>query len=68
MSNTPLPTPTNQDIEAVIQMATSGRGGPTPTRDTRTQLFVGNVCPRFEAPQLVLIRQNSYHIEFDGKI
>lgn len=39
--------PTNDDIEAVIQMATSARptpdGRPVPPRDTRTQLFVGNV-------------------------
>lgn len=39
--------PTNDDIEAIIQMATSsvGRppGGLNPPRDTRTQLFVGNV-------------------------
>ncbi|KAG8992263.1 hypothetical protein FRB90_001055, partial [Tulasnella sp. 427] len=39
-----LHTPTNQDIEAVIQMATSNaRANPTPPRDTRTQLFVGNL-------------------------
>jgi hypothetical protein len=51
-SPTPSLPPSNDDIEAVIQMATSvrptpdGRGGPL--RDTRTQLFVGNVresCP-----------------------
>ena len=39
---------TNDDIEAVIQMATTARpapdGRPVPPRDTRTQLFVGNVC------------------------
>ena len=38
----------NDDIEAVIQMATTARptpdGRPVPPRDTRTQLFVGNVC------------------------
>lgn len=38
---------TNDDIEAVIQMATSARPSPDgrtgPLRDTRTQLFVGNV-------------------------
>ena len=41
---------TNDDIEAVIQMATTARpapdGRPVPPRDTRTQLFVGNVCAR----------------------
>lgn len=51
-STQPPRTPTNDDIEAIIQMATSntsrntpdGRGGPGgPPRDTRTQLFVGNV-------------------------
>lgn len=39
--------PTNDDIEAVIQMATSARATPdgrtVPPRDTRTQLFVGNL-------------------------
>ncbi|KAF4564618.1 hypothetical protein EYR40_010785 [Pleurotus pulmonarius] len=51
-STQPPRTPTNDDIEAIIQMATSntsrntpdGRGGPGgPPRDTRTQLFVGNL-------------------------
>ncbi|KAG5651756.1 hypothetical protein H0H81_007568 [Sphagnurus paluster] len=39
-------TLTNDDIEAVIQMATSSRGPdgrPGPLKDTRTQLFVGNL-------------------------
>ncbi|KAI0090429.1 hypothetical protein BDY19DRAFT_771849 [Irpex rosettiformis] len=37
--------PSNDDIEAVIQMATStiGGNGHLPPRDTRTQLFVGNL-------------------------
>ncbi len=43
--------PTNDDIEAIIQAATSsGRSthvGGNPLRDTRTQLFVGNVSPFF---------------------
>ncbi|KAG6918606.1 hypothetical protein DXG01_013017 [Tephrocybe rancida] len=38
---------TNDDIEAVIQMATSSRASPDartgPIKDTRTQLFVGNL-------------------------
>ncbi|KAF8637834.1 hypothetical protein AX17_002464 [Amanita inopinata Kibby_2008] len=38
---------TNDDIEAIIQMATSARPTPdgraAPPRDTRTQLFVGNL-------------------------
>lgn len=46
-SPSPPYKPTNDDIEAVIQMATSGRpspdGRPVPPRDTRTQLFVGNL-------------------------
>ncbi|KAG6824826.1 hypothetical protein H0H92_005689, partial [Tricholoma furcatifolium] len=37
----------NDDIEAVIQMATSSRSSPDtrplPSKDTRTQLFVGNL-------------------------
>lgn len=52
LSRTPS-TLTNDDIEAVIQMATSssrpspdGRSGPL--KDTRTQLFVGNVCSTFQ--------------------
>lgn len=39
--------PSDDDIEAVIKQATSSRpsppGGPLPGKDTRTQLFVGNV-------------------------
>lgn len=36
--------PSNADIEAVIQAATSSSGPLSPTaRDSRTQLFVGNV-------------------------
>ncbi|KAG8899437.1 hypothetical protein FRB99_006712 [Tulasnella sp. 403] len=43
-SNTPVPTPTSKEIEAVIQAATASRAaGPPPGRDTRTQLFVGNL-------------------------
>ncbi|KAH9852327.1 hypothetical protein C2E23DRAFT_196860 [Lenzites betulinus] len=40
--------PTNDDIEAVIQMAMASSNSPrttNPPRDTRTQLFVGNVRP-----------------------
>ncbi|KZT25637.1 RNA-binding domain-containing protein [Neolentinus lepideus HHB14362 ss-1] len=33
--------PTNDDIEAIIQLATSS--SPLPQKDTRTQLFVGNL-------------------------
>jgi hypothetical protein len=55
ISPTHRPTPSNDDIEAVIQMATSTR--PTPDgrqpilRDTRTQLFVGNVRISLTLPQ-----------------
>ncbi|KAG7095382.1 hypothetical protein E1B28_006139 [Marasmius oreades] len=41
-SNTIL-TPSSDDIEAVIQMATSTDGRTGPIKDTRTQLFVGNL-------------------------
>ena len=44
-----LHPPTSDEIDAVIQMATSARpspdGRPVPLKDTRTQLFVGNVSP-----------------------
>ena len=39
----PAPAPSNADIEAVIQMATSNPGRLPILKDTRTQLFVGNV-------------------------
>ncbi|KAJ4490184.1 hypothetical protein J3R30DRAFT_3399592 [Lentinula aciculospora] len=46
-SPSPSAPPTNDDIEAVIQMATSSRSSPDgktgPLKDTRTQLFVGNL-------------------------
>lgn len=46
-SPSPPPPPSNDDIEAVIQMATSARQTPdgrsVPIKDTRTQLFVGNL-------------------------
>lgn len=46
-SPSPPPPPSNDDIEAVIQMATASRqnldGRSGPPKDTRTQLFVGNV-------------------------
>ena len=43
----PLGIPSNDDIEAVIRMATAASAdrSPAPLKDTRTQLFVGNVCP-----------------------
>ena len=46
-SPSPPPQPSNDDIEAVIQMATSAGQTPDgrsiPIKDTRIQLFVGNV-------------------------
>ncbi|TDL22740.1 RNA-binding domain-containing protein [Rickenella mellea] len=50
-TQSPIPQPpavlSNEDIEAVIKMATSTRpnaeGRPLPNRDTRTQLFIGNL-------------------------
>ncbi|THH13424.1 hypothetical protein EW146_g6792 [Bondarzewia mesenterica] len=52
---TPPPTihaPTSDEIDAVIQMATSSRpspdGRPIPLKDTRTQLFIGNSPPHFK--------------------
>ncbi|KAJ8586786.1 hypothetical protein M405DRAFT_822775 [Rhizopogon salebrosus TDB-379] len=52
-----VPTaPTNAAIEAVIQMATSSGNpqdsrSPAPLRDTRTQLFVGNVWMSTDHPE-----------------
>ncbi|KAI5120096.1 hypothetical protein M0805_001252 [Coniferiporia weirii] len=44
---TPPALPTNDEVEAVIKMATSTRptpdGRPPPGKDTRTQLFTGNL-------------------------
>ncbi|KAF8155705.1 hypothetical protein B0H34DRAFT_850470 [Crassisporium funariophilum] len=46
-SASPTVTPTDDAIEAIIQLATSARPSPDgrtgPLRDTRTQLFVGNL-------------------------
>ena len=39
--------PTDDAIEAIIQQATSNAPLRSPLRDTRTQLFVGNVLFRF---------------------
>lgn len=41
--------PSHDDIDAIIQLATSAHQSPTagPLKDTRTQLFVGNVCAQF---------------------
>jgi hypothetical protein len=48
--------PTNDDIEAVIQMATSSGNSQdshqlAPLRDTRAQLFVGNVWTSVDLPE-----------------
>ena len=47
------PPPTSDEIDAVIQQATSSvssDGRHVPLKDTRTQLFVGNVCSLFPFP------------------
>jgi hypothetical protein len=53
-STVPLPVhPTNEEIDAVIQQATSSvsaDGRHVPLKDTRTQLFVGNVRSFFVPP------------------
>lgn len=71
-SPTPSVAPSNDDIEAVIQMATSARPSPDgrpggPLRDTRTQLFVGNVCQDaaiFFAQWLNLTSQLPYRVRW----
>jgi hypothetical protein len=67
--------PSNSQIEAVIQMATSNAAsseGRNPGRDTRTQLFVGNVSPKsLPYPPILGMKFSShlsYPIECDGKI
>lgn len=63
----PAPAPSNADIEAVIQMATSNQGRMPIPKDTRTQLFVGNVrsLPR---PPWSTNGNHSCRIGFAGKI
>jgi hypothetical protein len=51
-----FPGPSNDDIEAVIQMATSSSKTQdsrqlAPLRDTRAQLFVGNVWTSVDPPE-----------------
>jgi hypothetical protein len=49
----PVHPPTSEEIDAVIQQATSAvssDGRHVPLKDTRTQLFVGNVCFFFPSP------------------
>ncbi|KAG9001645.1 hypothetical protein FRB94_004631 [Tulasnella sp. JGI-2019a] len=51
--------PSNQDIEAVIQMATSARpAAAAPPRDTRTQLFVGNV----RKPNIIILPKTNFFL------
>lgn len=67
------PNPSDDAIEAIIQQATSAATPyprpAGPLRDTRTQLFVGNVLLffffRFLAPSYVYIY--SFRIESDGR-
>ena len=63
----PAPAPSNADIEAVIQMATSNQGRMPIPKDTRTQLFVGNVRS-VPHPTRSTNGNNSCRIEFAGKI
>ena len=49
----PVHPPTSEEIDAVIQQATSAvssDGRHVPLKDTRTQLFVGNVCFLLSSP------------------
>lgn len=72
LSRTPT-TLTNDDIEAVIQMATSSRssadGRSGPLKDTRTQLFVGNVRFFYLAPNWThnLRFSCSFHTVYAGR-
>lgn len=61
--------PSNEDIEAVIQMATSATNGRSPApKDTRTQLFVGNVNTSFLVPLCLLNSVYSFRTVSCGKI
>jgi len=66
-SPAPAPAPSNADIEAVIQMATSNQGRMPIPKDTRTQLFVGNVRSLPHPPRSTNINR-SCRIEFAGRI
>lgn len=70
-SPSPPAQPTNDDIEAVIQMATSARQTPDgrsgPLKDTRTQLFVGNVRYFFIFLLLSLTNLPSFLTVYAGK-
>lgn len=63
----PVSAPSNADIEAVIQMATSKQSLLPVPKDTRTQLFVGNVGPSSFILS-VRSRNRSSPIEFAGRI
>ena len=52
-TGSPPRTLTNDDIEAIIQLATSSQPSPSPHKDTRTQLFVGNVSLHFLSSRLI---------------
>lgn len=71
-SPSPPPQPSNDDIEAVIQMATASRQNPDgrsgPPKDTRTQLFVGNVTSVFFCLLFSLTVQSSFPTASGGRI
>ena len=66
--------PTSEEVEAVIQAATSQRSEPDgkiiPLKDTRTQLFVGNVRWRHLCPRVLLDIDSiySFRTECAGRI
>ena len=66
--------PTSEEVEAVIQAATSQRSEPDgkiiPLKDTRTQLFVGNVRWRHLCPRALLDIDSiySFRTECAGRI
>ena len=67
--------PTNEEIEAKIQAAMSSaaaRAATNPPRDTRTQLFVGNVRATLSPYELCCMLtslpvHDSFHIVYAGK-
>lgn len=65
-SSSPQPVPSNDDIEAVIRLATATTADrpPCPLRDTRTQLFVGNVCLIYPYLSSCLIFQLPYRVRW----
>jgi len=66
----PIHAPTLDQIDAVIQMATSSRssqdGRPIPLKDTRTQLYVGNVRTSSLSLFLLFILFSAPSFRFNG--